>query len=65
MVVKLAFRIFVLGLMVFLLSQFPGIIELFVTLFQAVGAYTVALIKTQPILFAVGFILMYGLAKAK
>ena len=65
MLVKFAFRLFAIGLVLFLLSQFPGIIELFVTLFQAVGAVTIALIKTQPIFFAVGFILMYGLAKAR
>lgn len=65
MLLKFGFRIFALVLIVFLLGQFPGIIKLVVTLFQAVGAVVVAMIKTQPIFFAVGFLLMYGLAKAK
>lgn len=65
MLFKLAFRIFLLGLLLFILSQVPGIIEVFVNIFKAVGLYTIALIKTQPLLFAIGFVLMYGLSKAK
>lgn len=65
MIFKLVFRIFLLGLLLFILSQVPGIIEVFVNIFKAVGLYTIALIKTQPLLFAIGFVLMYGLSKAK
>jgi hypothetical protein len=39
--------------------------ELVVTLFQAIGVYVIALIKTQPLVFAIGFVLMYGLSKQR
>jgi hypothetical protein len=63
--IKLGTRLFVILLFLFLLSQFPGIIDVFVLLFQAVGGYTLALIDQEPIFFAVGFLLIFGLAKAK
>jgi hypothetical protein len=65
MLFKLAFRIFLLGLLVYIVSQAPGLIEFFVTLFQAIGVYVIALIKTQPLVFAIGFVLMYGLSKQR
>mgnify|MGYP001115352783 CR=1 FL=1 len=62
---KLVTRLFALGLLIFLLSQFPGIIDVFVLLFQLVGGYAIKLIQEAPIFFAVGFLLIYGLNKSK
>lgn len=47
----------------FLLSQFPLLFKFFILLFMVVGAYSLALIQTNPILFSVGFILLYGVTK--
>jgi hypothetical protein len=51
--------------MLFLLSQFPGIIKLAILLIQTVGGYAIALISVYPIMFAVGIVLIYGLSNAK
>jgi hypothetical protein len=34
---------------------------IFIKIFQAAGALIIAGISTQPLLFAVGFVLLYGL----
>jgi hypothetical protein len=47
----------------FLITQFPLLIKFFVLLFMVVGAYSLALVQTNPILFSVGFILLYGVTK--
>jgi hypothetical protein len=63
--IKLGIRLFVILLFLFVLSQFPGIIEIFVLLFQAVGGYIIALIDQEPLFFAVGFLFIYGLARSR
>jgi hypothetical protein len=63
--IKLGFQLVVILLFLYILSQFPGIIEVFVLLFQAVGGYIYLLIKQQPLFFALGFLFIYGLGKAK
>ena len=63
--IKLGIRLFVILLFLFVLSQFPGIIEIFVLLFQAVGGYIIALIDQEPLFFAVGFLFIYGLSRAR
>jgi hypothetical protein len=63
--IKLATRLFVILLFLFVLSQFPGIIDVFVLLFQAVGGYALALIDQHPLMFALGFLFIYGLGRAK
>lgn len=63
--IKLATRLFVILLFLYVLSQFPGIIDVFVLLFQAVGGYALALIDQHPLMFALGFLFIYGLGRAK
>jgi len=63
--IKLATRLFVILLFLFVLSQFPGIIDVFVLLFQAVGGYALALIDQHPLFFALGFLFIYGLGRAR
>ena len=63
--IKLGFRFVIILLFLYVLSQFPGIIEVFVLLFQAVGGYIYLLIKQHPLFFALGFLFIYGLGKAK
>lgn len=63
--INLATRLFVILLFLFVLSQFPGIIEVFIMLFQAVGGYALAIIDQQPLMFALGFLFIYGLGRAR
>lgn len=63
--IKLGFRLVIILLFLYVLSQFPGIIEVFVLLFQVVGGTIVRLIEHQPLFFAVGFLFIYGLGNAK
>jgi hypothetical protein len=61
MIFKFLFRLFSLALLVYILANFPGLIMIFIKIFQAAGALIIAGISTQPLLFAVGFVLLYGL----
>ncbi len=63
--INLAIRLFIILLILYVLSQFPGIIEVFVLLFQSVGGYTLALIEHHPLFFALGFLFIYGLGRAR
>jgi hypothetical protein len=58
---KLLLRLFALFLLIYILAHFPGLIMIFIKIFQAAGALIIAGISTQPLLFAVGFVLLYGL----
>jgi hypothetical protein len=59
------FKLFIIGLILYLLSRSPGIIKLFVLLVQTVGGYTWACIKEHPVFFAIGIILIYGMNSRK
>jgi hypothetical protein len=63
--INFATRLFVIFLILYVLSQFPGIIEVFVLLFQAVGGYALALIEYHPLFFAIGFLFIYGLGRPR
>jgi len=63
--INLAIRLFVIFLMLFVLSQFPFIIKLFILLFQAVGGYALQIGKQHPLMFALGFLFIYGLGRAR
>jgi hypothetical protein len=62
---KLLFRLFLLALLVYIISNFPGLITTFIKIFQVAGGYILAGISTQPLLFAIGFVVLYGLQAAK
>lgn len=63
--INIGFRLVIILFFLYVLSQFPGIIEVFVLLFQVVGGYIVKLIEQQPLFFALGLLFIYGLGKAK
>jgi hypothetical protein len=63
--INLATRLFVILLILFVLSQFPGIIQIFIMLFQAVGGYAIAVARENPLMFALGFLFIYGLGRAR
>lgn len=63
--INIGFRLVIIFFFLYVLSQFPGIIEVFVLLFQVVGGYIVKLIEQQPLFFALGLLFIYGLGKAK
>jgi hypothetical protein len=56
-------RLIALAIMGWLILQFPDIVEIFVLMFQVIGMYIIRLIEVEPIAFAVGFLIIYGLRR--
>lgn len=60
---NIAVRLFALGLLVWLLAQVPILLEIFINLFQVIGLFIVRAIEVEPVGFAIGFIVIFGLAR--
>ena len=60
---NIAVRLFALGLLVWLLAQAPILLEIFINLFQVIGLFIVRAIEVEPVGFAIGFIVIFGLAR--
>lgn len=56
-------RLFAVGLALWLLTQAPILIDVFVNLFQVVGLFIIRAIQIEPFGFAIGFIIIFGLAR--
>jgi hypothetical protein len=62
---NIAVRLFALGLLVWLLAQAPILLEIFINLFQVIGLFIVRAIEVEPVGFAIGFIVIFGLARER
>lgn len=60
---NIAVRLLAFGLFIWLLTQAPILIDIFVNLFQVIGLFVVRAIEVEPLGFAIGFIIMFGLAR--
>ena len=60
---NVAVRLLAFGLFIWLLTQAPILIDIFVYLFQVIGLFVVRAIEVEPLGFAIGFIIMFGLAR--
>jgi hypothetical protein len=60
---NIAVRLFALSLFVWLLAQAPILLEIFINLFQVIGLFIVRAIEVEPVGFAIGFIVIFGLAR--
>lgn len=54
-------RVIALVLLGWLISQFPGVLEVIILMFQVIGMFIIRLIEVEPVAFAVGFLVIYGL----
>lgn len=60
---NISVRLLALALFIWLLLQAPILIEIFINLFQVIGLFIVRAIEVEPIGFAIGFIVIFGLAR--
>jgi hypothetical protein len=60
---NIAGRILAIGLLLWLLTQAPILIDIFVNLFQVIGLFVVRAIEIEPVGFAIGFLVIFGLAR--
>ena len=56
-------RLLALALFGWLLAQAPILLEIFINLFQVIGLFIVRAIELEPMGFAIGFIIIFGLAR--